>query len=511
MVSKTYFGQKALFMFWREMPCTICVGLLCLLVLWLRWPSAAIDTFSDEEVASITYGADLLRHGLVPMVHSVETKAPLASFATWAIWGVAGRNLAALESFGLFWALLAALGVFWLGRRLFGLAGGMIAGIVFAIGSPILDGMALGYYAWTLTPFIWSSVFFVEGLRSGNLGWFVGCGILVSISALFKHQGALIAPFYALILVFDAHLKRPDDWRAAKKNAPLFYLIGVVLGFLPVVLYYAIKGGLVSFIYQFFFSYSGWESLAGEGNWNAKLLRLFDGFNGLWEFLAIPTLLACLSFVSLPLRRHGVWTLMNAFLVSHFLVGAFCLVLGFRFVESHYLLLLPVMAWLAGHPDGLFLRWFNTKWPSGFKGWLRGALIFCLLVGLTPPVFPHIKKINDLKRNRYSSKSLQIEAKTIARVIRKNTDAQTKIWVWGQPAWSVYFYADRLSASRYYKSLGIITNQPANTWRRSATTYFVRKGPWHVISKDLARTKPRFVVLTKAQSALGWNELDSLM
>jgi hypothetical protein len=440
------------------------------------------------------------------MIHSVETMAPAGSFVTRALWQLAGRSMGAVDSFGLLWTLLATLGVFALGLQLFGIASGLIAGILFAVGSPPLDGLYLSHPSWMITPYIWATVLFASGLKTCRQGWFVGCGVMVALAALFKHQGALMLPVYVLILASAPRLDRET-----RRNSLLYLLGGLALGFLPFAIYYLLNGGLWEFIKQYVFSPAGWRYLGGEGHWDARLSRLEDGFNGFWSIAALPSLLTCLGLVSIPMRRAGGWSPIGILLAGQLVAGLFGLILGFCFIPTHYLQLLPAMALIAGHPEGPLLRWFRLQWPGGWAGINRAALVFCLFLAIIPALFAQVRSIKHVQEQRLRPTPSQLEIKRIAGVIARNSKPTDSIWAWGPEAWPVYYYARRGSAIRHYRSLGLITTSPAVTWRRNPAVYFVRREPVKTISADLKRAKPRFIVLTRNQPYRGFKELASLL
>lgn len=483
----------------------LCTALLVILVGWLRWPPETGDTVRDPSAAVVAYGADLLARGQQPMIHSVETMAPAGSFITWALWQLGGRSMGAVDSFGLLWTLLATLGVFALGLQLFGVASGIIAGIIFAVSSPPLDGMYLSHPSWMITPYIWATVLFASGLKTHRQGWFVGCGVMVALAALFKHQGALMLPVYVLILAWAPKLDRET-----RRYSLLYLLGGLALGFLPFAVYYLLNGGLGEFIKQYVFSPAGWRYLGGDGSWDSRLSRLEDGFNGFWSIAALPTLLTCLGLVSIPLRRAGGWSPTGILMAGQLVAGLFGLILGFCFIPAHYLQLLPAMALIAGHPEGPLLRWFRLQWPGGWAGINRSALVFCLLLALIPALFAQVRSIKHVQEQRTRPAPSNVEIKRIAAVIARNSKPTDAIWAWGPEAWSVYYYARR-GGIRHYRSLGLITSSPAVTWRRNPAVHFVRRDPVRAISYELTRAKPRFVVLARNQAYRGFNELASLL
>ena len=85
---------------------------MALLAVWLRSPAFGTNGFHNEDAAGITYNADLLLHGLLPLVDNFEVKAPGSFYVVAAVWSFFGRSMEALQVFMCFWSILAAIGVY---------------------------------------------------------------------------------------------------------------------------------------------------------------------------------------------------------------------------------------------------------------------------------------------------------------------------------------------------------------------------------------------------------------
>ncbi|MCC6746602.1 MAG: glycosyltransferase family 39 protein [Deltaproteobacteria bacterium] len=487
-----------------------CVALLVGLALWLRWPvTKTADGFRNEDVAGITYNADLLRHGKVPLKDSLEIKAPGSFFVTWAVWAIWGRSMVVLECFGIALAILAGLGVFFTARVMFGLGSAFVAGLIYTIWSPITDSLTVNYNSWMIAPYVWATGLFVLGLKRGSLGWLAGAGALLSWSALFKHQGAALVPLFAGVLFLGPALEAPVGWaRLPRLRSLVAFFGGIALGFVPIGLYYLVNGGLSEFVRTFFFSEAGWRYVGGELELKAKFERMEDGFLGFWEYMALPTLLACMTLASAPIARRRGWSLLGTLLGAHLLMSFLAVAIGFRFYMGYYLQALPAAAWLAAHPNGPLLRFApRATWPDGLWPKLsRLALIFCLVLACLPPLMADLTDLKSVRRHRPTYNDYQIEAQRIAKFIKDNSAPTDEIWVWGRWAWPVYYHAERLSAIRYYKVLGVITTNLTNTWKRpTEMTRFVKMGPWLEIAQQLKAKRPPFIVVSNNESLFGYD------
>lgn len=495
--------------------CLLASLLLGLLCLWLRQPALEQDVFRNEDVAGITYNADLLLHGKLPLVDSLELKEPGSYFVTAGVWRIFGRSLTVLQAFGVFWAWLAAVGVLVAGQQLFGLGAGIVAALIYTLLAPISDSLDVNYNAWMMTPCIWALALFAVGLRRGRLGWFVGTGIAVTLSALFKRQAGVAAPAFVLVLLLLPSLRRPLGWSAvAPRRALTAYVVGGLIGLLPIAVFYALHGQLRTLLHHFFMSEGGWGYVQGEVDWAGRWDRLEDGVLGIWEYLSLPALLAALSLVALPLRRRGSFGVVEALLVAHLAFDALAASLGFRFYKSYYQQLLPPLALLAAHPQGVLLRWFRRAVcpPSWSELGGRLALLALLAVLCVPAALRSIAEVRHSLRTRNEFSTPHAEARQIASFIARHTQPTERIWIWGRWGWPIYYHADRLAPTRFYKVLGVVTTNLTNTWRRpTAMTRFVPRGPWRELAADLRRTQPPFIVTADNESYAGFAPFEALL
>jgi hypothetical protein len=490
-----------------------CVAAVTAATLWLRWPSIEIDPLRNEEVADTAYGADLLRHGRVPMIASAETRAPGASFLVRGIWGLGGRSLRVLQKASIAWSVLAALGVLALGALLFGLPGGSLAALVYAVGAPPLDGMTPGHLSWMLTPYIWSGVLFALGLRRASPWLVAGGGALVALAAFIKHQAILVVPAYVLVLALGPRLARYRGWPAVQRRWLWFFAGGMAAFFVPLAVYYLAHGGLGAFFQQYVFNAEGWRYAWGTGALDDKLPRIKDGMKGLWVLAALPALLGAMGLAGLPVRRRGAWSPVGVILAGATLAGLVGGSLGWRYLPASYLQMLPVLALAAGHPDGPMLRWRGDSpaWTNRWEAGCRVALIVALILALLPAV---LTQALQLKKDREAGSTVsgeELALRGLGAAIQDSTPPSATIWAWGWPARAVYTYADRRSATRYYHASAFLADPPANTWRRPAPVRFARRGPFREIAAELARGKPTFIVVSRKASYGGWRELGDLL
>ena len=474
------------------------VLLLGLVALWLRSPSFGTAGFHNEDAAGITYNADLLLRGLLPLKDSVEFKGPGAFYLVWAFFAAFGRSLTVLTVAAAFWSVGCTALLYLTGRTLYGVRAAGVAALLYTLGSPSIDSIDINYHAWMSLPYIGALLLFAHGLRRGRATIFLSAGFVLGIAALIKHQSRVMAPCLGVVLLLWPRLERPEGWAAPRPWVALAAMAaGGAAAFAALGVYYVVRGDLLSYFRTYFLAEAGWHYVAGTIGWNDKLGRVGEGVWGLWEFLALPTALAGLAIVA-TLRAGRRLTLRGVLLGLHLVFSFLGASIGFRYFKSYYLQVLPTMALLAALPLGPAVRALEPEFWRGFRSmWRRRlapALLTLALAG--PGLAMDLGDLGQIRRERRVARDP--EAQKLGRIIRENSGPGERVWVWGRWAWPVYFHADRVAGTPYYKVLELLTTTLTNTWRRpTQAVRFRSDGPWRAVIDDLHRVKPAFIAVSR--------------
>jgi hypothetical protein len=338
------------------------------------------------------------------------------------------------------------------------------------------------------------------GLKTEKRRWLIAAGISLALAGLLKRQAAVLFPLFVLLIVFRSRFGRPQTWAPMMPTprALLALGVGLALGFAPIMAWYASQGALGEFIDGYFLSGSGWKYAQAQLSLNGRVLRLGDGFMGFAEYMATPTLLAVVVILT-ALRSDRKFTLRGILLAGLLGFGFLGIAIGFRFFKGYYLQLLPAMLWLAAHPDGPVSRWTRPETWRGAPR-LRSLMVACvLLLAVASAAFNDFSQLSSIRSQRKTPRDYRI--RKIATHIQKNTASTDRIWIWGRWAWPIYFHAERLASTRFYKSLAIFTNNLTNTWRRpTKKTRFEPNSPWPELIKELEASPPVFIVLAHNES-----------
>ncbi|MGC6417932.1 MAG: ArnT family glycosyltransferase [Bradymonadia bacterium] len=480
--------------------------------LWLRAPALENVGFHNEDVAGITLNADLLLRGELPLVDNLEYKAPGSFYVTASVWQWFGRSMHTLQSFALFMSCLSMLGMFALGALLYGRNAGLMSAGLYCVLSPITDSIDANYGAWMIGPYLWATVFALNGVKSGRLRWFLVAGFTLALAGLLKRQAALIFPLLVCLPFISQFASWPNGWAgiARPKKALGAFMGGLAIGFAPILIWYASQGALGQFVGAYFFSESGWKYVQGQVSWSARFLRIGDGFIGFAMYVATPALLAVLT-ASRLLTVGTQWTARGIFLAAFFLLSFVGAALGLRFFKGYYLQVLPALLLIAVHPNGYIGHWFTAEtWRQPVHKFKRLALLLGSIGILMPAVLHDLEQVQTIRKRRQSPRDAV--AQKIGRHIRNHSKPDDSIWVWGRWAWPVYFHANRPIATDFPKSLGVFTTTLTNTWRRATkNTAFDPKSPWPELITQLKRDEPKFIVLSHNENYRKFNGLNRLL
>jgi hypothetical protein len=158
---------------------------------------------------------------------------------------------------------------------------------------------------------------------------------------------------------------------------------------------------------------------------------------------------------------------------------------GLRFYKGYWLGVLPPLCLLAAAP------WGAASPALWRRGWVR-FLVAPLVLALTVRAAWALRMTRDDRARPHDE-----GARTIGRWIGERTGPDDEIWVWGWHLWGVHAYSGRLSASSIYKTLGLLTTTPDDTWRTPAgAPQVLTDGPWaQRLLSDLAADPPAFVAI----------------
>lgn len=444
----------------------------------LRWPGFTQGGFASHDVAGILYNAMLLHAGELPYVASIEFKAPGSFYLAALLAGPEGRDIAAFQVWANLWALGSLLAVAAIAWRLWGRRAAVIAAAVYGLHDAFLDSMDANYVTWAQLPQILAMAAGLAALaRSGRPAsrrWALA-GALAGLATLCKQpDGAVLLALAAMAILGDGERPGGARWRALAA-----VIVGYVGVHLPIALHYASAGHLGDLIRGYFLSEWGAAYIARRSEVGA-LVGLREGAAATIYFLACALYLALWTGVPRGARRREdprlwLWVWFAAMLVAA--------AVGLRFYKGYFLAAAPPLALLAAAPGGLL------RGPG--RGWVRALGLLLAL----PLVIRALAL--DLAVREDRGRPHDAGGRTIAAHLAAHTEPGDRIWVWGWHLWDVYPLTGRRSGSRIYKSLGVLSTIPDDTWRTPASPLQMAEGSPYpaLLIEELSASRPKFIAL----------------
>lgn len=432
---------------------------------------------SDWSIAGRLFG-----HGALPYVGFVEKK-PILSFLFYLPAAVAGYHQWVMHVVALVWVFCTALIV---GRAARAWTrsedAGRAAAWLYALSA---CGGIVAVNAETMMnlPAAAALLWFVRAERSRKLRDAALAGALVAAASLFKHQAGILLLAFALTMAWEWLRRRSRD---GTRLAAL--VCGFAIPWIAVTAVYFSLGHLREFLEWNVWRNVGYAAHGAGPIWARLLMGVFVGALGAAPLQWWLAAREARPPTPDPVRK----ALVLAFGLTWIPVS-----LGGRFYEHYFIQFLPVLSVLAA-PAGLALL---ERWDH-LAPWGRRALAFFAL-------FPVIFWMgHGFVRAYIGECPLQDpRARNIAGWIRKNTDPQDRLFVWGHYS-PVYYLSDRLPGTRYYAtSVHVGDFDPEHLRDGFDASPYVSARDVQQTIVDLERSGTRWVVDTAPSGLHHWNRM----
>ncbi|MFZ6180468.1 glycosyltransferase family 39 protein [Nannocystis pusilla] len=521
-------------------------GVSCL----IRLPGFTEGGFASHDVGGILYEAMLLRAGGLPYVDAIELKAPGTFYLATFLAGPEARDIAAFQVAANLVAVASLLVLAALAWRLWGARAAVVAAALYALHDAHLDSMDANYVTWAQLPAVAAGLCAARAatwredhaLRSRSFRTWLFGGVMCGLAALCKQpSGVVLLP----VLFWAVCPPGRRDLRAG-----LAVLAGFLLAHVPVALHYLARGQLGALLGGYVWNPWGFEYIAHNAAGTGPARAAWEFVAAAVHFLALPLALAAFAVAArprghapkdvlsipadtsapaprghdpkdtspppadasaLPSRGHDPKDMSPAsadapsapspprhapkdsrhvpgamrFLLAWTAAAMLAAATGLRFYKGYWLGALPPLCLLAAAP------WGASAPALWRRGWPR-LIVAPLVLALTMRAAWALHLTRDDRARPHDE-----GARAIGRWLGERTGPDDTIWVWGWHLWGVHAYSGRLSASRIYKTLGLLTTTPDDTWRSPA-------GPAKVLTdgraaqqllSDLAAAPPAFVVI----------------
>ena len=421
-------------------------------VLFVRWPAFSRRLFvSDSNIDAAFFGfaGELLRTGGTPYVSYWDHKPPLIHLVNAAaltlsggrVWGLWIASLAVLVS-----ALVLGFRTL---QRAYGGSGALLGTTYFAFTLPaVLASNLTEEYA---LPLQWLAVLLLLRWRPAEdamhrLG--VPLGVLAGLSFFLRANlvGAMVSVAVVLSVILLTE-RRIGAWLRLVGGG----LTGVGLVAAPVIGYLALHGSLGPFWDQAFH----YNFLYSATNWGFRVRAALQGLTFTTVFGSFVLPFAGWIFAAYRLRmgprtdeERGILLLALVWLPIELGLAS----MSGRPYGHYFVTLLAPLSFLAGR----FAHETVSAGPSlrDRSGWSgpRGA-VAALSAGIA--LFAAGKTLIDVRDSGvWEGRAAQVAA--VADYVRTHSDERDAILVWGHAA-DVYFFSDRVPASRFIYALPLLT------------------------------------------------------
>jgi hypothetical protein len=431
-------------------------GIVILIVLFtsaIRVRLLGIPLERDE--GEFAYMGQLILQGIPPysLVYSMKLPGVYAAYAL--IVAIFGQTSSGIHLGLLLINALTIVAVFLLARRLFDPYAGLIACATYGLlsVSPTVLGTSAHATHFVVLPALCGILLILKASDTGKSNHMFWGGILLGIAFIMKQPGIFFIIF-AWLYLFRRQFQAPHIVGKRFLKQSVFLLMGVVIPFTLtcLLLFWA---SVFDKFWFWTFTYAR-EYISEE--------PLSEGFT---IFLFIVRRVIGPAFLLWMLAAIGLSTSLwdekgrpHIFFLESFLVFSFLSMCPGLYFRNHYFVLfLPTVALLTGLAVSSMPR-LLSKFNSKFIIQFTPILVFLVAFGYTvvkqKAFFFEMTPLQAC-RLMYGSNPFW-ESLEIARYIKAHTIKDDRIAVLGSEP-QIYFYADRLSATGYIYTYGLMENQ----------------------------------------------------
>lgn len=436
-----------------------------LIATWVR--VRLLQTPFERDEGEFAYTGQLILHGFPPYLHAFSMKLPGMSYLNALFLKCFGESVSGVR-LGLLTANIAsAVLVCVIGARAWGMAAGAVAAAIFALMT--VSQHLLGLFAHAthfVVLFALAGVALLFPLRK-NLSPYLllSAGVLFGLAFTIKQHAALFPLAVTIFMLLETRPLR----QAAGSAITLWF--GVSLPYIAVLIHVLAKGTFGNFWFwtvKYAASYAtGLTPMLGWLNFRSQMGEIFASMLLYW-ILAAAGLLVVLFGKSSSARNFFLPLLFCSFLA---------ITPGFHFRPHYFILVVPVVALLAG---SLFDRGLLPKTA-------RWGLLIVVACGAVFQLWTERWFLFEAKPEEYVKKAYQTtkpfaESIAVSRYIREKTTAKDRILVLGSEP-QIYFYTGRLSATGHIYMYPLMEEQPY--------AGIMQEG----MLKEIAASRPGYLVL----------------
>lgn len=459
----------------------VLLALVLIFFAWIRFRLRDIPLERDE--GEYAYVGQLMLEGIPPYKLAYTMKLPGTHAAYALILALFGHTPAGIHIGLLIVNAATTVLVYLLGRRLCGRVAGCVAAAAYALLSTSFSVMGFAAHAthFVVLCVLAGILLLLKALESGRVWQFVAAGVLLGLAVLMKQPGIAFAVFcgvYLLAKEWQSLANRKGLLRVGCFFAGILFPFGVACAILS-------AGGVFKAFRFWVFDYA--REYTSETNFSHGVYNFHEGFSKVVPPAIAIWLLAALGLTAFlwhaEMRRHV--GLVIGMLVSSCL--AVCP--GFFFRQHYFILMLPVVALLAGIAVDCATRTLaraGTGLALTAVPFLLFSAAFCYSVLQQKTTLFEQNPIHAC-RELYNDNPFP-EAVVIGQYLNRHTSGNDRIAVLGSEP-EIYFYAKRRSATGFIYVYGLTERQ----------RYAI--GMQEQMIHEIETAQPRFLVVIATPSS----------
>lgn len=453
----------------------------------------------ERDEGEYAYMGQLMLKGLAPYGNAYTMKLPGVSAVYALFMALGGQSILSIH-LGLF--LTNGINIwlaYLLALRLLGREGALVCCAAYALLS--LSYSVLGIFAHA-THFV--VLFSLAGfllmfryLDRGRPLSLLLSGICFGLAVLMKQHAVLLVGFGFTYLAL--HSWRRTGGKATLLRSALF-VCGVFIPYALVVLYVVRAGAFEKF---WFWTVQYARAYVSEMTLSQGWSYFYNNFTKIVD-AQLPLFIAAGAGVYTLCARKKV-AADRFFLFGFLAVNALAICPGWYFRPHYFVMLLPavaLMAGVAGHPSGPLLSAIGSQSVRNLA--LAGLLLTAALYACWQEgEYYFVHSPRQVSRACYAMAPFP-EALPIAQYLREHTSPGDKIAIFGSEP-EIFFYANRLSASRHIYMYGLMEDQPyAEKMRREMIGEIEASKPKYIVMVDVVSS---WIALpTKVDTLINWAE-----